>query len=215
MSQAELGAFLHSAREIEKNAQGYRFFALQYLFGLRVGEVVALRFEHMGPLGANGLPTLVNVPTLKKRKVGPHGSVLLPVPVLGSPKLVLHCFDKARCTRRLKDSPWLFPGQDPSNHMSTSTAILWFHQIADAAYLSKGYTPHTLRHTAISRVMDKTGDRIRLASAFARHSMGSGRAAEQSGGAAVTWKYIHVRSEELLERYPGILDLPDLRPLAR
>lgn len=214
MSQRELGAFLHAAAHIEKNKTAYALFVLQYLLGMRVGEAVQLRYDHLGPLDKKGLPIYVNVPTLKTRNVAKDQVMTLSVPILGSPKLVLWCFEaKWRESAPERRSPFLFPSpRNASVAMSTKTAIAWFHSIASWARLRPSYTPHTLRHTAASQLYDKTGGKTRSITAFLRHKPGSMNSGQEAGSAAVTNRYIHV-SMESWSRFRGVLDLPPLEPL--
>jgi integrase len=211
----ELGAFLHAARDVEHDKVAYVLFSIQYLLGARIGEACRLRYEHLGPLEVKtGLPIYVNVPTLKKG--GAKEKNLPPtmaVPVLGSPALMAYAFNRSWRDKDARKSPWLFPGQDSRHPLSVKTAIRWFHNIAETAGLRSELTPHAMRHSAATRLSEACGDRMRLVTAFLRQTPGTGfNSANADGAAAVSSRYVHV-SQETWQRYPGVLDLPPLRPL--
>ena len=52
---------------------------------------------------------------------------------------------------------WLFPGQNPTNPITTRQLTRACHAAAEMADLKKRVTPHTLRHYAESRIMPSIG----------------------------------------------------------
>jgi integrase len=52
---------------------------------------------------------------------------------------------------------WLFPGQNPTNPITTRQLTRACHAAAVMADLKKRVTPHTLRHYAESRIMPSIG----------------------------------------------------------
>lgn len=217
MTRPEVAALLWSAKNDLRDWRAYYIFSLMYLLGLRVGEVIVLRYEHLGPLSGLGWPTVVWVPTEKKRQAtggrwridAQTGMPLLPVPVLSHHELVRAAFTPGSRPDRDSKSAWLFPSpQSRGKALAKRTALLKFEQAKTAAYLNAGYTPHTLRHTAASRLYEKANS-TRTVAEFLRHDVG-GRAGD---GLATTNRYIHVSLEEW-HKYRGALDIPlPLRPL--
>jgi integrase len=51
---------------------------------------------------------------------------------------------------------WLFPGQNPVNHLTTRQLNRVVHATAHAAEITKRVTPHTLRHYVSFRTMSGT-----------------------------------------------------------
>jgi len=206
MNRAEVAAVLWAARE-EQDAQAYALFALQYLLGLRVGEAVLLRYEHLGPL-AQGWPVCVYVPTLKRRGSKPP---LLPVPVLSHAKLVRWAFSKQARPLDKRESGFLFPGQAKrkDRHCSVSWAVKRFKGLAKTGNCHPGFSSHALRHSAGSHLFAACGQES-LVRRFLRHS-GGGQWAVGSPS-AVTERYIHVTGATW-RRYRGCLDIATLGPV--
>jgi integrase len=198
MEKREIAAFLHAAREVERDARAYYLFALTYVLALRIGEALILEWEHLGPLDARGLPSLVSVPTLKKRLEKPP---LIDVPVLSHPRLVLAAFDRRRQPKeeRRARSPWLFGGATPGERLSMQQANRLFALCRDAARLKGGYTTHALRHTAATE-LEIAGMPRKLRERFLRQDE---RRASDLDADAPQWA-----------RFRGKLDLPALKPLA-
>jgi len=121
--------------------------------GLRVGEVVQLRWEHCwfgvapsitinlpGSITKNGKPR--NIPTSKRlmEALSRYRSMLAP-------------------TRQTSDR-FLFVGRyDAGGHLSTRSIQLFLRSIS---YISIGFSisPHVLRHTFASRMMRRTNSRV-------------------------------------------------------
>lgn len=64
-------------------------------------------------------------------------------------------------------SPYVFPGRWPGTHVSPNTVWMSVRLAGAAAGLGR-VTPHMMRHTSISTVLDRTGN-ARTAAEFARH----------------------------------------------
>lgn len=227
MSKAEIAALLWvwysrgqtpGVSDPGQAVNAYLMFTIQYLFGLRIGEVIRLRYEHLGPRDETGWPEFVNVPTLKKREgnsgVGRCKATnlpLYPVPVLSAPRLVLSAFNpQYRVDETDRKSPWLFPGRSNKTHLSPTQANNLFHVAKTEALLPDALSPHTLRHAAATHLYEKCRRR-RVVTEFLRQSPGGGFS--KDGGAAVTDRYIHVTPEQW-RLFRGALDLPKLGPLA-
>ena len=218
----EIAALLHAARDLLGNNKAYFMLALQYLLGLRIGEVVLLQYAHLGPLekDARGVewPRYVSVPTLKKREVGRNERdrdeltklPIVAVPVLSHPGIVRAAFDRKYRPGHERHSPWLFPGRPTKKPMGIQHGISLFHATREEANLPDYYTPHVLRHSAAMRV-ERVCNKNRIVSEFLRHS----RTRSYGGvneGAPVTNVYLHTTIAEW-KALRGCLDLPPLRPL--
>lgn len=226
ISRRQISALLYEAR-LAGHAKAYLMFFTQYLLGLRIGEVIRLRYDHLGPM-VRGRPTFVKIPTLKKRKgnwrgvpvdkncIGPGGDPLplFPVPVLSHPEIILAAFNREyRQTPAEKKSEWLFPGRSPRKHLSRVQAINLFHRFKGDAHLPDYFSPHALRHAAATHLYEKSS-KVSVCTQFLRHSAGGGRSVG-SGESAQTAGYVHV-TEEQWRTYWGALDIPQpLRPLPR
>lgn len=212
MSRAEVAALLWGAREL--GTIPYYLFTLQYLLGLRIGEVIQLRYEHLGPI-ESGWPLYVEVPTLKKRTQSdahpPDEATGLPlykVPVLSHPALVVAAFDPRYRRGRGAQSPWLFPPMlwRTQRHMGRARVFQLWHQARELVQLPPWYSPHALRHTASAYLYERCRSVPQVAR-FMRHTPSGPR---DEGGTTVL--YIHFTPEQWA-RCRGALDLPPLAPL--
>lgn len=207
----EVSALLYAAKGM--GAIPYLLMSTQFLLGLRVGEVILLRYEHLGPLSPHGYPEYVNVPTLKKSADNAEGPVcpiterpLIPVPVLSHPNMILAAFNKAY--RPESRSSWIFPGgHSDRDHISRSYAIQAFCRARDKAGLPSYVTTHALRHTASVMLSQACGDNELVVGRFLRHSRGS-----TASGSNVTRRYMHITMERFGE-FRGALNLPPIAPL--
>lgn len=216
-SRPEVSALLYAARERTRDFPAYYMIALQYLLGLRIGEVLQLRYDHLGPLDTSGRVVYVNVPTLKKKSAARAArpicpftdKPLYPVPVLSHASLVAHAFDRKSHAEHERTSPWLFPSRSASGKrpLTRSQAFRRFHAVREAAGLPDYYTPHALRHSSATALYERCR-RNRVVSVFLRHSDGT----RDEDGAAVTHRYVHF-SPAVWQEYRGALDLPPLQPL--
>jgi integrase/recombinase XerC len=68
--------------------------------------------------------------------------------------------------RGTKKGP-LFPGLDPDNMLTTRTVNNMLERLSSASGVD--VTPHGLRHTAITELLERTNGDVRMAQRFARH----------------------------------------------
>ena len=124
--------------------------SLGYGCGLRAGEVVRLKVKHI-----DSAQKIIRVEQSKSRK---DRNVMLSPETLD----LLRQWWKTR--RRDLDSTtpmqerWLFPGRRPGKPMTTRQLNRLFHEAADAAGIRKGVTPHALRHSFATHLLERGTD---------------------------------------------------------
>ena len=96
-----------------------------------------------------------------------------------SPRLLESLRDYWRTTQ--PDGPWLFPGRAPGKHVSSESVRQVFHKAVAAAGIRKAATPHTLRHSFATHLLE-AGTDIAVIQALLGHS-----------SVAVTQIYAHVQ----------------------
>jgi len=135
LSTSEVAGLLAQARHPKHRA----LLMLTYSAGLRVGEVVRLRPEDLD--ADRGLLRV------RSGKGGRDRVSLL------SPRAL----EAVRLYRRAFPDPhgkWLFPGARPGRHYTTRSLQRVVERCARAAGLSKRVTPHTLRHSFATHLME-------------------------------------------------------------
>jgi site-specific recombinase XerD len=148
LNQEEVVRFLEAAPGIKYKAA----FGVAYGAGLRVSEVAALKVSDI-----DSQRMTLRVEQGKGRK---DRYVML------SPQLLewLRQWWKAAHPRG-----WLFPGQDPINPMSTRQLVRTVHAAAKAAGITKRVTPHTLRHSFATHLLEQGVD-IRVIQVLLGHA---------------------------------------------
>ena len=172
LTVAELTAFFAAFRKAKYRA----LFMTCYAAGLRLGEACHLRVED------------IDSPRMVIRvRAGKGGRERLTVL---SPRLL----EVLRTSWRLaKPSVWLFPGATPARPVAIDTARSVFHRARVAAGLPDGYSPHSLRHSFATHLLDAGTDLVLI-----QHLLGH-RSIQTTSG------YIHV-SLTRLQQAPSPLD---------
>jgi site-specific recombinase XerD len=123
-----------------------------YAAGLRVSEVVALKVSDI-----DSERLLLRIEQGKGRK---DRFAML------SPKLLELLRDWYRIAR---PAVWLFPGQDPMLPMTTRQFNRAVHAAAAMAEIKKRVTPHTLRHSFATHLLEQKTD-VRLIQVLLGHA---------------------------------------------
>lgn len=126
--------------------------SVAYGAGLRAAEVVALKISDID--SARGI---LRVEQGKGRK---DRNAML------SPQLLELLRD---WWRQARPRGWLFPGQDPVNPLSTRQLHRAFHTAADMAEIDKKVSPHSLRHSFATHLMEQGVD-IRVIQVLLGHA---------------------------------------------
>ncbi len=124
--------------------------SLSYGCGLRIGEVVRLKAGHID--GAQGIIRIVQSKGRKDRHVMLSDDMLA----------LLRQWWRARPTRHDAGVPptdrWLFPGRIAGRHTTTRQVSRLFHETVEAAGITKHVTPHCLRHSFATHLLERGTD---------------------------------------------------------
>jgi integrase/recombinase XerD len=148
LSLDEVARFLEATSEPKYKAA----FSLAYGAGLRVAEIAALKVSDI-----DSKRMLVRVEQGKRRK--DRYAVL-------SPKMLELLRDWWRIAR---PKLWLFPGQDPTKPISTRQLNRAVHAAARKAGIDKRVSPHTLRHSFATHLLEEHVD-IRVIQVLLGHA---------------------------------------------
>ena len=156
MSQDEIKRLLAMAANIKVRTM----LSLAYGCGLRAGEVVRLRVGDI-----DSAQNIIRIVQSKGRK---DRNVMLPANILG----LLRQWWRERPTRQdagvAKERRWLFPGYKPGRPLTTRQFIRLFRAAAAAAGIRKPVTPHSLRHSFATHLLERGVD-IRVIQALLGH----------------------------------------------
>lgn len=144
-----------------KTQKAHLLLSLAYGCGLRVGEVVKLKAGDI-----DSAQSIIRIVQAKGRK---DRHVMLSKELLKQ----LRQWWMVRPTRYDAGVPtgerWLFPGTKPARPMTTRQFSRLFHQAAQACGITKPVTPHTLRHSFATHLLERGVD-IRHIQALLGHS---------------------------------------------
>src|SRR6202167_375665 len=133
-------------------------FAAAYGAGLRVSEVVALK---VGDIDSERM--LLRVEQGKGRK---DRDAMLSPQLL---ELLREWWVEGRRRGVLLPRGWLFPGRNPIEPLSTRQLNRAVHAAAEAAGIKKRVSPHTLRHTFATHLLEQDTD-IRIIQVLLGHA---------------------------------------------
>ena len=146
MSQDEAKRLLVMARNLKTRA----LLSLAYGCGMRAGEVVRLRVGDID--SAQGIIRIVQGKGRKDR------NVMLSKELLA----LLRQWWQVRSTRHDAGVPpgqrWLFPGRDAGRHATTRQFSRLFEETVAAAGITKHVTPHSLRHSFATHLLESGSD---------------------------------------------------------
>jgi site-specific recombinase XerD len=155
MSPVEIERLLASAKTLRLRAM----LSLAYGCGLRIGEVVRLR--------AGDIDSAQNIIRIVQSKGRKDRHVMLPPEVLALLRQWWVKRPKKYDAGVPKAERYLFPSRETA-HISTRQFSRLFHQAARAAEIRKRVTPHTLRHSFATHLLERGTD-IRLIQALLGH----------------------------------------------
>ncbi len=148
LSPEEVARFLEAAPGAKYKAA----FSAAYGAGLRVSEVASLKVSDI-----DSKRMLLRIEQGKGRK---DRFAML------SPQLLELLRDWWRIAR---PQVWLFPGQNPINHLTTRQLNRAVHAAAHMAEITKRVTPHTLRHSFATHLLEQNID-IRVIQVLLGHA---------------------------------------------
>ena len=148
LNQDEVARLLQAAPGVKYKAA----LSLAYGAGLRVSEVAALKVSDI-----DSERMTLRIEQGKGRK---DRYVML------SPQLLELLRDWWRLAR---PQAWLFPGQNPVNPMTSRQLCRAVHAAANAAGIAKRVTPHTLRHSFATHLLEQNVD-IRVIQVLLGHA---------------------------------------------
>ena len=121
--------------------------SVAYGAGLRASEIVALK---VGDIDSTRMTLRIEQGKGRKDRYAMLSPLLL--------ERLRAWWRAGRAQGKLLDGGWLFPGQNPVNPMSTRQLNRICHMAADAAEIDKRVSPHTLRHSYATHLLEQKVD---------------------------------------------------------
>jgi integrase/recombinase XerD len=154
LSPEEVALLLEAAKGPKHKAA----LATAYGAGLRVSEVVSLKISDV-----DSGRMMLRVEQGKGRK---DRHAMLSPKLL---KLLRAWWREGRRQGKMLPGGWLFPGRNPVDHLSTRQLNRAVHEAADAAGIRKRVSPHTLRHSFATHMLEQNID-IRVIQVLLGHA---------------------------------------------
>jgi len=132
--------------------------SVAYGAGLRVAEVAALK---VGDIDSERMTICI-----ERGKGGRYRHALLSPNLLG---MLRAWWQEGRQQGVMRPGGWLFPGQDPASSISTRQLSRVVEAAAEAAGLTKNVSPHTLRHSFATHLIEDGVD-IRVIQVLLGHA---------------------------------------------
>jgi len=132
--------------------------SVAYGAGLRVAEVAALK---VGDIDSERMTICI-----ERGKGGRYRHALLSPNLLG---LLRAWWQEGRQQGVMRPGGWLFPGQDPASSISTRQLSRVVEAAVEAAGLTKNVSPHTLRHSFATHLLEDGVD-IRVIQVLLGHA---------------------------------------------
>ena len=148
--------------------------SISYGAGLRAAEVVNLRISD---IDSERMIIRIEQGKGAKDRHGMLSPALLPI--------LRQWYRFGRSQNRLMPGGWLFPGQNPINHLSTRQLNRAFHAALDDANIDKKVSLHSLRHSFATHLLESGVD-IRVIQVLLGHKK-----------LTTTARYSHVASKTL------------------
>lgn len=172
LSPEEVARVLQAAPGLKAKAA----LSLAYGAGLRASEVVGLKISDI-----DSQRMVIRVEQGKGRK--DRYAMLSPSML----EVLRAWYRSARAKGKMLPGGWLFPGQNPVNHLSTRQLNRTFHAAATLAEIDKRISLHSLRHAYATHLLEQKVD-IRLIQVLLGHKR-----------LTTTQTYSHVASRVLRE----------------
>lgn len=154
LSPDEVGVLLAATTCLKHRAA----LSVAYGSGLRAGEVVALKVGH--------IDSQRMVIRVERGKGGRYRNAMLSDDLL---TILRTWWREGRSKGVMLPDGWLFPGMDIDNHMSTRHLGRIVHEAAKAAGIAKRVSPHTLRHSFATHLLEDGVD-IRVIQVLLGHA---------------------------------------------
>lgn len=186
LSVAEITQLLQAAGSLKYQAA----LGVAYGAGLRASEVV-----HLTVTDIDSKRRVIRVEQGKGKR--DRYAMLSPALL----ELLRAWWREGKAQRKVLPGGWLFPGQNPVNHLSARQLNRAFHRALDAAGIDKRVTLHGLRHAFATHLLEQRED-IRVIQVLLGHQKLDNTA-----------RYTHVATK-ILHEVKGPLEYLDLKPTA-
>ena len=153
LSREEMARLIEAAGKPKYQAA----LSVAYGAGLRASEVVALK---VGDIDSTRMTLRIEQGKGRKDRYAMLSPLLL--------ERLRAWWRAGRAQGKLLDGGWLFPGQNPVNPMSTRQLNRICHLAAAAAAIDKRVSPHTLRHSYATHLLEQKVD-IRIIQVLLGH----------------------------------------------